>query len=162
MFLDKTKKYPENLLDTIFEYEKIEYTKEIKENLGQIIEGLSEKDKELLLLRFRDQLLIKEISEIVNNTEGNISNRIQFSIRKLKNPIIKQQILGNFSENIKYALENYPISLRSYNALKRNGIHRLDQIKNRRQLSECRNIGNAAIWEIVQIAEKNGIIIPEK
>jgi RNA polymerase sigma-70 factor (ECF subfamily) len=50
----------------------------------EILENLEEKYREILMLRYVDDLSIKEISKIVGESENNVSVRIHRGLEKLK------------------------------------------------------------------------------
>lgn len=51
--------------------------------LKEEIESLSEKHKEVFLLRYQEELSLKEISEILACSEGTVKSRIFYAIRRL-------------------------------------------------------------------------------
>ncbi len=51
----------------------------------EIINDLAEKEKEILFLRFVEDISVKEIAKILKKSESNISVQIHRSIKKLKN-----------------------------------------------------------------------------
>ena len=160
MFIREIRKYPEGLLDQIFINEEIEYTEEMKVNLENAIEQLSETEKKLIILRFKERRLIKDIGSITKISQGTVSSRIQSAVIKLRHPIIKRSIEGRPNGScINYELENFPLSIRTYNALKRNGIRRLDEIESLRQLNRMRSIGKSSIQEIMNIVKENGLYL---
>lgn len=54
-----------------------------KRVLENEVEQLSDKHKEVFLLRFKEELSIKEISEIMQCSEGTVKSRIFYALRKL-------------------------------------------------------------------------------
>ncbi|MEO0897450.1 MAG: RNA polymerase sigma factor [Bacteroidota bacterium] len=57
--------------------------KRFRRVLEDEVEQLSQKHREVFLLRFRDELSIKEISEITQCTEGTVKSRIFYALKKL-------------------------------------------------------------------------------
>jgi|SRR3990172_2274282 len=55
------------------------------EQAVKVISDLADKYRDVLMLRYVDDLSIKEIAEIVNETENNVSVRIHRGLEKLKN-----------------------------------------------------------------------------
>ncbi|MEM7659702.1 MAG: sigma-70 family RNA polymerase sigma factor [Bacteroidota bacterium] len=53
------------------------------EELGQALPKLSEIHRETFVLRYQEELSIKEISEIMQCTEGTVKSRIFYALRKL-------------------------------------------------------------------------------
>lgn len=159
MFTKEYRDYPYGLLDQIFSQDEITYTEEVIKNLEEEIEKLSDTERRIILLRFKEKKLIKEIGDVVSLSYGNTSQRIQRILIKLKHPVTKQQIAGSEREMSEFALENYPFSIRTYHTLKRNGIQRMDQIQSVKHLSKLHGIGKTAIREVTNIAKKNGLDI---
>lgn len=166
MLLKGVKEYPDGLLDLIFNREEIKYTPQIRENLEKVVNSLPEKSRRLILLRFKDKYLIKEISAVVNLSPSVISHKINHIVSTMRHPIIKTRILGKskLAENDldadnEYNLDNFPLKMRTYNVLKRNGIDRLDQIHSIKQLRNLRCVGETSIREIADIANQHGITI---
>ncbi len=59
--------------------------KEFYSSLFEFTKMLSKNEKEIFLLRFTDQLTIKEISEALKKTESTIKTHLYRSIKKFKN-----------------------------------------------------------------------------
>jgi RNA polymerase sigma-70 factor (ECF subfamily) len=57
---------------------------ENKEMVRQALQALNEKDRELLLLRYVEQLSTREIADILGSTEGAIKVRHLRAIRQLR------------------------------------------------------------------------------
>lgn len=160
MFIRDCRAYPEGLLDQIFIKEDIEYTEEMKANLEKAIDTLPDIEKQLIILRFKERRLVKDIGYITNITQGTVSYRIQSAVFKLRHPVIKKIIEGGVKESIEnFELENFPLSIRTYNALRRNGIRRLDQIESVRQLNKMRSIGKASIQEVKDVVKEYGLYL---
>ncbi|MEZ4772755.1 MAG: RNA polymerase sigma factor [Bacteroidia bacterium] len=53
--------------------------------LEEELENLSENHREVFVLRYQEELSIKEISEVMGCSEGTIKSRIFYSLRKLAN-----------------------------------------------------------------------------
>ncbi|MFH1608402.1 MAG: RNA polymerase sigma factor [Patescibacteria group bacterium] len=81
--LDQMKEYGFDVKSEINEMERSENVFE-KDLAMQIINELDDKYKKVLLLKFAEDLSIKEIAKILKKSENNISVRIHRGIQKLK------------------------------------------------------------------------------
>ncbi len=54
-----------------------------QEHLQNAIEGLDEIHQQCFVLRYQEELSVKEISEILNCPEGTVKSRIHYSLKKL-------------------------------------------------------------------------------
>jgi len=77
-----------DLKDTTNEMEKTENIFE-KDLALKVIEQLEEKYKDVLILRFVEDMSVKEIAKIMHQNENNISVRIHRGIQKLKEALEK-------------------------------------------------------------------------
>lgn len=57
--------------------------KQLRQKLRTVVEGLSEKEKALFVLRFEHELPIKEIAEITSSPEGTIKSGIHYLLKKM-------------------------------------------------------------------------------
>lgn len=55
----------------------------LNEKLAKVIKGLSDKDKQIYLLRFENELKIKDIAELLNMPEGTVKSGIYYLLKKL-------------------------------------------------------------------------------
>lgn len=154
--------YPYGLLDLIFPKGEIFFSEEVIRNLEKAVDNLSETDRRMILLRYKDKKRIQDIGEIVGFTQGTVSARIQAAVSSLRHPVMKKQIAGGNLITYKYSLENYQLSVRTYNTLRRNGIWSLDQIQSVKHLQQMRNIGKGAIREVLEIVKENGLYLQKE
>lgn len=85
----KTSESLDNLMEEGFDFgyddtEKIEL-QSVGEHIWDKVDELEEKYKEVILLRYMNDLSITEISEIIKESENNVSVRIHRGLTKLKN-----------------------------------------------------------------------------
>lgn len=57
--------------------------KQLREKIKTVLEGLSEKEKALFVLRFEHELPIKEIAEITASPEGTIKSGLHYLLKKM-------------------------------------------------------------------------------
>lgn len=55
----------------------------IQNNLNQLLENLNPDDKDLIVLRFQQELSIKEIASILDIPEGTVKSRIFYLLKKM-------------------------------------------------------------------------------
>lgn len=79
--LDENVKYQDSIEDSIYYIDKI---MELRNHLTKAIRNLPEVQQKIIILRFFGEKTIKEISDIVNMTEGNIRVIISRSLKKIK------------------------------------------------------------------------------
>lgn len=97
LIIDRSRKKKPVSLDEL-ESQGFEPSYEGKEDIYKQIEGreimdklklLDDKDSEIIIMRFIDDLPVKEIAEIINETENNTSVKIHRVLKKLKQIIEK-------------------------------------------------------------------------
>jgi RNA polymerase sigma factor for flagellar operon FliA len=71
--------------------EKISEKTEIKKMIGHVIEELSEKEKQVLILYYYEDLTLKEIGEVLEVTESRVSQLHTKAIFKLRAKLKKLQ-----------------------------------------------------------------------
>lgn len=57
--------------------------KQLRQKIKTVLEGMSEKEKTLFVLRFEHELPIKEIAEITASPEGTIKSGIHYLLKKM-------------------------------------------------------------------------------
>jgi len=92
----KKKEYSLNKLqdDIGFQIEQEGFDQNLKNKIDvklalEYLEKLDEKDREVIIMRYVDDMRVKEIAKIINQTENVISVRIHRSLKKLEK-IIKE------------------------------------------------------------------------
>ena len=84
--------YPINLLKTIakeqtrFEFNADEITEDILDGLGHILSSLTEREQQILHLRYQERKTLREIGEIIGVTLERIKNQEHRAIYKLASP----------------------------------------------------------------------------
>lgn len=85
--------YPQNLIEDALYLIPDDRMNEIAERVPYVLSSLPEREKNLLLLRYRDHLTLKEIAEKEGVTKERIRQIIQKSLRNLRKPPQKEYLL---------------------------------------------------------------------
>jgi RNA polymerase sigma-70 factor, ECF subfamily len=81
--------------------EQIALEEERKSNLWTAVEGLTERHRLVILLRFKQQLSIREMAKILETNEKTVYNRLYDAFRKLRIQLEVSDVLSNFEKGIK-------------------------------------------------------------
>ena len=175
--------YPENLLYDIFGGEW-EYPRpaDFDGSLEYVLHSLTERERRVLDFRYKEGLTYEEIGKRECVTRERIRQINAKSFRKLRHPgrlnYLKYGISGVIARqsesareaalaslpkpDIKpedIALEELDLSMRSYNCLKRAGMHTLRDVAEMTfdELCHVRNLGKKSIGEISCMLTRHGI-----
>jgi RNA polymerase sigma-70 factor, ECF subfamily len=75
--------------------------KEIKSDLWSAVDGLNERHRLVILLRFKQQLSIREIAYILETNEKTVYNRLYDAFRKLRVELEINDVFSNFEKGLK-------------------------------------------------------------
>src|SRR5437867_3210749 len=67
---------------------------EVSHELRQFIEALSEKHRQVILLRFFEEASLLEMATVLNCSVGTVKSRLHHALRKLRNMKIPMNLLG--------------------------------------------------------------------
>jgi RNA polymerase sigma-70 factor, ECF subfamily len=74
---------------------------ERKSNLWTAVDGLNERHRLVILLRFKQQLSIREIAQVLETNEKTVYNRLYDAFRKLRIKLEVSDVFSNFEKGIK-------------------------------------------------------------
>ena len=150
--------YPYNLLQVMFCENKIEVDNVVMDCFKYAINSLSEKRAEVIKYRYENQMTLGEIGKIygvsrerVRQIEGRALREMRYKYKEYKSKIESN------GQDTNVDVQGF--TTRTYNALMRNGISDLKQLKSKEQLKRIRNLGNLGIQEILIKCLEKGIVI---
>lgn len=179
-----TRNYPKNLYAAVFRIKKdedINIPSDANDALRRVLDGLTEREKLVLLKIYKEGCTLQEVAELCGITRERIRQIEAKALRKLRHPKnAKIMILGNRAYEefiiarqeakekivagaIKYGdivpIEELELSVRLYNCLKRKGISSLGDIlrASPEQLMTTRNFGRKTALELIEKLDENGI-----
>ena len=166
--------YPENLASEILGVTLSDKLSDpMKTALEQALDKLDERTKNVILLRFRDGKIYREIGERYQISDARIRPIINLGIRKLRTirlcRILKgeagttSQPTAQDSTNKEILMEDGSFSARLYNCLRRAGIVTLEDLQNTSwsKLSSIRNFGDGCRKELEKYCEAHQISLRE-
>jgi RNA polymerase sigma-70 factor, ECF subfamily len=74
---------------------------ERKSDLWTAVDGLNERHRLVILLRFKQQLSIREIAQVLETNEKTVYNRLYDAFRKLRIKLEVSDVFSNFEKGIK-------------------------------------------------------------
>lgn len=90
----RSKAYKENrhmeITDNLIEHKNIIEHKLFKNNIDDMLDGLNENQREILNLRFKGELSIKDIALTVNSNENTVKSRLYSALKILKKSMQKE------------------------------------------------------------------------
>ena len=149
-----------------------------EESIAFVLETLKDRERSIVLMRYKDRKTFREIAEEYHLTSSRIQQIFAKSLRKLRHPSrkrvlevgieqvqkekedLKRQFNERTMEQKNLTLEEYDITIRPYNCLKRAGLNDrndvLCYIKERESesppdaLLHIRNLGRKSAIEILE------------
>ena len=177
--------WPENLITEIgLEYtfpetkEYVSLNDDQKEGLAYVMEQLSDRERMVLLLRYKEHKTLDDTARYFNVTKEKIRQIIAKSIRKLrhesripyyrdgyqatldKQEEKREQILTDLGEQIREtSLDKLNLSVRTYNCLKRAGYTTLGDlaVTDPKKIKDVRDLGAKSFAELQEILQGYGI-----
>ena len=199
--INKNIEYPYNLLEEVCEEEAEYTTSDLHGSVEYILFTLTDRERDITHLYFRDGKTFEEIGNIYGITRERIRQIQAKALRKLRQPSRRKYIelgvngviekikegyavkVAELTEKMLYLtqitdanmnkvierceiarkskseqIENFDLSVRSYNCLCRAGLRTLSDIASLSygQLLRVRNLGRRSFEEIVDVLENNG------
>lgn len=199
--INKNIEYPYNLLEEVCEEEAEYTTSDLHGSVEYILFTLTDRERDITHLYFRDGKTFEEIGNIYGITRERIRQIQAKALRKLRQPSRRKYIelgvngviekikegyavkVAELTEKMLYLtqitdanmnkviekceiarkskseqIENFDLSVRSYNCLCRAGLRTLSDIASLsyNQLLRVRNLGRRSFEEIVNVLENNG------
>lgn len=93
-FRSKKAKEKKNTVELKYDMEEKNNIIEIelfKNNIEDLTEGLNENQKEVVNLRFKDQLTLEEIASVTNSSKNTVKTRLYSGIKYIKNKLKKRK-----------------------------------------------------------------------
>ncbi len=151
--------YPVNLLRDIQECLRqeplVSYSDTVKDNLISIIKTRSEKDQELLRMRYEEGRTLSEIGEYYGITGQGVQKKLFRLVRDLGKTQYREKIfhIPKTPEEI-YGIEDLELSNHACNVLLRNRIETLEQLKDLgcEGIAGLRSVGKTTLDEIMDKA----------
>lgn len=157
----------------------------------EALNSLSDREKEIIILRFRDDLTLEKIGNHFGINRERVRQIIAKALRKLRHPTRSKLMIAvskadyaDIEKSLGYAeasinklqadeptrhvlelpIESLNLSVRAYNCLARAGFNYVADLSVRTMsdLMKVRNLGRKSLEEILQKLEDIGIVIPNE
>ena len=163
--------WPETLYAAVFQT-RLEMPSDAADTIEYVLSTLNEMERYVLLCRLKEGMTLEETSKRDGLTKERIRQIELKALRKLRHPaklrcleigLHEQQKFDSiaFEEASKIKVEALSLSVRSYNALVRNGAHTLADIASfGGKIRSFRNLGNKSYEEIRLKCADYGVILP--
>ena len=157
-------KFVEKIYSSVFNSEDIVIPSDGENRANQLLEGLSERDRTLLMYLYKDGLSRKQVGVKFEISEVRVGQVEKVSIRRITSPKRKDFLMGSGDLNptLDKSIDYLNLQIRTYRALRRYQITTVEDLVNHYKINNgftlIRTLGEKGSSEIIESLKKNKFI----